>query len=91
MTDSRESRFAASKHIKIAADKKTDVENAEKNTASSDKMTAKKITKRNNPKYQQISAYLKKDTYKKMKMKLLDKEKDMSELLEKLIGDWNTE
>jgi hypothetical protein len=46
--------------------------------------------KRSNPDYEQISAYLRKDTYRAAKIKLLETgdERDVSEVLEELLAAW---
>jgi hypothetical protein len=50
--------------------------------------TQKKLGKRNNAEYQQISAYLKKDTYIALKKAVFDSSEDMSEVLEYLVSQW---
>jgi hypothetical protein len=46
--------------------------------------------KRSNPDYEQISAYLRKETYRAAKIKLLETsdERDISEVLEELLAAW---
>jgi hypothetical protein len=46
--------------------------------------------KRSNPDYEQISAYLRKDTYRAAKIKLLETgdDRDVSEVLEELLAAW---
>ncbi len=46
--------------------------------------------KRRDPDYQQITAYIRKDTHLKVKIALLEKErgKEFSELLEELLDGW---
>ncbi|MGB3691776.1 MAG: hypothetical protein WA999_03540 [Spirulinaceae cyanobacterium] len=46
--------------------------------------------KRSNPNYEQVSAYIKKQTYTKVKIALLEqgKEQDFSELVETLLNEW---
>lgn len=46
--------------------------------------------KRSNPDYEQISAYLRRDTYRAAKIKLLQRgdERDISEVLEELLAAW---
>ncbi len=46
--------------------------------------------KRSDPNFTQISAYIKKDTHRKVKMKLLEieSEQDLSELIEELLQEW---
>lgn len=46
--------------------------------------------KRSHPDYEQVSAYIRKETYRKVKLALLQsgEESDFSELVEKLLGEW---
>ncbi|MUG92750.1 hypothetical protein F7734_09930 [Scytonema sp. UIC 10036] len=46
--------------------------------------------KRSHPDFEQVSAYIRKDTHKKVKMKLLSdgNNKDFSDLVEQLLSDW---
>lgn len=46
--------------------------------------------KRSHPDYEQVSAYIRKETYRKVKLALLQSgdESDFSELVEKLLGEW---
>lgn len=46
--------------------------------------------KRSDPNFTQISAYIRKDTHRKVKMKLLEikSERDLSELIEELLQEW---
>lgn len=46
--------------------------------------------KRNNPDYEQVTAYLKKDTYRRVKIRLLEMERqgEFSELVEVLLTRW---
>ena len=46
--------------------------------------------KRSNPDYEQVTAYIKKETYKNVKKRLLDdpEERDFSTLLEELLDRW---
>ncbi len=44
--------------------------------------------KRSNARYRQVSAYVRKDTHRKVKMALLEDDREFSELVEKLLGDW---
>jgi len=43
--------------------------------------------KRDNPDYQQISAYIRKDTYRAVKQSIVTK-RDLSDLIEELFTDW---
>jgi len=46
--------------------------------------------KRTNDKYQQVTAYIEKDTYKKVKIKLLENptKLEFSEIVQNLLHDW---
>ena len=46
--------------------------------------------KRSNPDYEQVTAYIKRETYKQTKIALLQQEKidDFSELIEQLLNEW---
>ncbi len=48
--------------------------------------------KRSNPDYEQVTAYVKKETYRKTKIALLEQDKfsDFSELVEELLSEWLT-
>lgn len=52
-------------------------------TSPSNTMTGK----RGNPDYQQISAYIRKDTYRAVKQAIVTK-RDMSDLIEELFSEW---
>lgn len=49
--------------------------------------TNKKKGKRDNPDYQQISAYIRKDTYRAVKQAIVT-ERDLSDLIEELFTEW---
>ena len=44
--------------------------------------------KRSNEEYRQVSAYVRKDTHRKVKMALLEDELEFSELVEELLRGW---
>jgi hypothetical protein len=44
--------------------------------------------KRGDPDYRQVSAYVRKDTHRKVKMALLEEDREFSELVEDLLWDW---
>lgn len=44
--------------------------------------------KRGDPDYRQVSAYVRKDTHQKVKMALLEEDREFSELVEDLLRDW---
>jgi len=46
-----------------------------------------KAGKRDNPDFQQISAYIRKDTYRAVKQAIVTK-RDMSDLIEELLTEW---
>ena len=44
--------------------------------------------KRSNAEYRQVSAYVRKDTHRKVKMALLEDDREFSELVEELLDGW---
>lgn len=44
--------------------------------------------KRQDPRYQQISAYVRRDFYDEVRKRLIGREEDFSDLLEAWMGDW---
>ena len=44
--------------------------------------------KRSNPDYEQVTAYIRRDTHRSVKRALLDKEQDFSDLVESLLVQW---
>ena len=46
--------------------------------------------KRSNAQYRQVSAYVRKDTHRKVKMALLEVDREFSELVEELLDGWLT-
>jgi hypothetical protein len=44
--------------------------------------------KRSSAEYRQVSAYIRKDTHRKVKMALLEEEQEFSELVGQLLEDW---
>lgn len=46
--------------------------------------------KRSNPDYEQVTAYIRRDTHRNVKRALLDKEQDFSDLVESLLAQWLT-
>ena len=44
--------------------------------------------KRSDPEYQQVTVFIHRDTYKKIKMRLLEDEKEVSELTNELYSAW---
>ena len=44
--------------------------------------------KRNNPDYEQVTAYIKRQTYKQVKIRLIEEDKEFSELVEELLSAW---
>lgn len=62
-----------------------------KQTTSADKKPKTKTRgKRSDPDYEQVSAYIRKETYRKVKISLLEAEEkqDFSDLVEALLSDW---
>lgn len=56
-------------------------------TEAAPNATSQKKGKRDNPDYQQISAYIRTDTYRAVKQAIVTK-RDMSDLIEELLSDW---
>lgn len=50
--------------------------------------TARTGGKRSNDEYRQVSAYVRKDTHRRVKMALLEEDREFSELVEELLNDW---
>ena len=44
--------------------------------------------KRSNTDYRQVSAYIRKDTHRRVKMALVEEDRQFSELVAELLGDW---
>jgi hypothetical protein len=47
-----------------------------------------RVGKRSNAEYRQVSAYIRKDTHRKVKMALLEEEQEFSELVGRLLEEW---
>lgn len=47
-----------------------------------------KGAKRNNPDYEQVTAYIKRQTYKQVKIRLIEEDKEFSELVEEVLSAW---
>jgi hypothetical protein len=65
----------------------TSLENGTEKTVSPTPPPAAKTGKRDNPDYQQISAYIRKDTYRAVKQAIVTK-RDLSDLIEELFTEW---
>ena len=46
------------------------------------------VGKRSNAEYRQVSAYIRKDTHRKVKMALIEEDQEFSELVGRLLEDW---
>lgn len=46
------------------------------------------VGKRSNAEYRQVSAYIRKDTHRKVKMALLEEDQEFSELVGRLLKEW---
>jgi hypothetical protein len=46
------------------------------------------VGKRSDSAYKQVSAYIRKDTHQRVKIALLQEEREFSELIEELLGGW---
>ncbi len=103
MESTRQNRFAGKLNLKpsnqtanvstpkIEASAKPSSKNSETPSptpAVKQSKTVKKTTKRNNNDYQQISAYLKKQTYINLKKSLFDSGEELSDLLERLVTNY---
>jgi hypothetical protein len=49
---------------------------------------APKVGKRSDPTYRQISTYVRSDLYRSVKRELLMDERDFSDLMDELLGEW---
>ena len=56
-------------------------------SAPTTSLSKNKAGKRDNPDFQQISAYVRKDTYRAVKQAIVTK-RDMSDLIEELFTEW---
>jgi hypothetical protein len=50
--------------------------------------TSRKRGKRQDPDYEQVTVYMRRDTHREAKKILLDRDLDFSELVQKLVADW---
>jgi hypothetical protein len=57
-------------------------------TAPTVEATPPKIGKRSDPAYRQISTYVRSDLYRSVKRELLMDERDFSDLMDELLGEW---
>ncbi len=55
-----------------------------------DRAVGASLGKRSNAEYRQVSAYIRKDTHRKVKIALLEEERQFSELVGELLEDWLT-
>jgi hypothetical protein len=55
-----------------------------------DRVVGASLGKRSNAEYRQVSAYIRKDTHRKVKIALLEEERQFSELVGELLEDWLT-
>lgn len=55
---------------------------------ASDPVEGASLGKRSNADYRQVSAYIRKDTHRKVKMALLEEDRQFSELVGELLEDW---
>jgi len=55
------------------------------------KKVPRRVGKRVDPRYQQVSVYVRKDLYEDIRKRLIGKDKDFSDLLERWMGDWTAE
>ena len=60
----------------------------ETTTEPKETKTREKAGKNSNPDYVQISAYIRKDTRIQARRLLLGSEEDLSDVIEKLLGEW---
>lgn len=47
------------------------------------------VGKRSDSEYRQVSAYIRRDTHRKVKIALLEEDREFSELVEELLRDWH--
>lgn len=65
----------------------TSLQTTGEETAAATNVPKVKTGKRDNPEFQQISAYVRKDTYRAVKQAIVTK-RDMSDLIEELFTAW---
>lgn len=65
----------------------TSLQPEEQETDSATPLPIAKKGKRDNPDFQQISAYIRKDTYRAVKQAIVTK-RDLSDLIEELFAEW---
>jgi hypothetical protein len=51
-------------------------------------LPAPRVGKRSNPAYRQISTYVRSDLYRLVKRELLMEDRDFSDLIDELLGEW---
>jgi hypothetical protein len=75
--------------LKAAQSRNQDVETPVQAEAKSQKL-GRPRGKRSNPDYEQVTAYIKKETYRNTKIALLQQgnNQEFSELVEQLLSDW---
>lgn len=63
---------------------------SESSTEEGEKRSGRPLAKRSDPEWKQISAFVRKETHRKAKMKLLqqDGNKDLSDVIEELLQNW---
>jgi len=61
---------------------------ASETTAAGVEANPPKIGKRSDPAYRQISTYVRSDLYRSVKRELLMDERDFSDLMDELLGEW---
>jgi hypothetical protein len=57
-------------------------------SAEAASMAVVKVGKRSDPAYRQISTYVRSDLYRAVKRELLMDERDFSDLMDELLGEW---
>lgn len=57
-------------------------------TPSPEPVNVARVGKRSDPAYRQISTYVRSDLYRLVKRELLMEERDFSDLMDELLGDW---
>lgn len=81
------SKFDGILSAKPSGDPKTNPKPSGGNVKSAKKEVSKRVGKRSDPDYTQITAYIKKNTHEDV-MRKIYKRQEFSELLEDLLTDW---
>lgn len=68
--------------------KKPRPQKAEHQAVAPERKVGRPRAKRSNPEFQQVTAYIRRESYISARHKLLDEGRDFSELIEELVSAW---